>query len=181
SACSSDRSACFLLQMRGWRANAWLARKCVAGARMPDWRELLTCVENYTCARSCPHTGSLRRRGSSLPALRGGVVAFASVDPAAAPGRVFLLPERRPGLEVVHDELARLERLAPVRARDAHQHDAVARNQRAHAVDHERVEELPARMGLRADVLEGALGHAGIVLERHALDGVAVVRVAHQA
>ena len=65
---------------------------------------------------------------------------------------VLLLPERRLGLQVIHDELAGGERIAPVRARDRHQHDLVARLEVAVAVDHDVVEDLPLRARLFDDL-----------------------------
>src|SRR5260221_14455322 len=89
-----------------------------------------------------------------FPALRGRVVAFPRLDPARAFGRVLALPERRAGLQVIHDEFASGESIAAVRARHADQHDAIAGLERADAMDHEGVDEVPARMGLGADILQ---------------------------
>ena len=73
--------------------------------------------------RRCPSAPAPRRRPD------------ARIDPARAVGRGLLLPERRLRLQVVHQELAGLERVAAMRRRDRHQHDLVARRQRADAVD----------------------------------------------
>jgi hypothetical protein len=48
-------------------------------------------------------------------------------------------------------------------------------------VDHERLEEIPARVRLAADLGERLLRHARVVLERHRADRVPVVRLAHEA
>ena len=58
-----------------------------------------------------PHPPALLRRVGvfGLPALRGLVVASARLDPTGAALRLFLLPERRLGLEPVDQELAGLE------------------------------------------------------------------------
>ena len=48
-------------------------------------------------------------------------------------------------------------------------------------MDDQRFGQIPALVGLGADVLERLLGHPRIVLERHALDSGAVVGAANKA
>src|SRR6266545_7767669 len=105
-----------------------------------------------------------------FPPPGGGVVALPRLHPSRAGGRVLLLPEGRARLQVIHDELAGGEGLAAMGARYTHHHDAIARHQRADAVDDQHFLQVPALAGLVADFLERLLGHAGIVLERHAAD-----------
>ena len=50
-------------------------------------------------------------------------------------------------------------------AGDRHQDDGIARLERPDPVHHAHVEEVPAPRRLGADVLQGALGHARVVLE----------------
>src|SRR5262249_61613115 len=116
-----------------------------------------------------------------LPALRGLVIRRPRLDPARALRRLLLLPERRAGLEVVHDELARGKGLAAVRAGDDDQHDLVGRLELADAVDDEHVHHLPALLRLVDDFRDRLLGHARVVLEGHRAHGRAVVRVAAYA
>ena len=63
----------------------------------------------------------------------------------------------------------------------ADEHDLVGGLQRADAMDDERVDDVPARLRLVDDRRERLLGHARVVLERHARDGGVVVDVAHGA
>ena len=107
--------------------------------------------------------------------------ACARIDPARALGGGLLLPERRLRLQVVHQELAGLERVAAVRRGDHHQHDLVARLQRADAMDHAHAADVEAPARLVDHRLDRALGHAGVVLELHRRHAGAVVAVAHRA
>src|SRR5258708_37350976 len=105
---------------------------------------------------------------SRPPALGRLVVRGSRLHPARPLRAVLLLPERRPRLEVVHDELAGGEGVAAVGARHGHQHDPVPRLELAVAVDDRAVHNLPAGSRLRDDFLQRLLRHAGIVLEGHA-------------
>ena len=68
----------------------------------------------------------------------------------------------------------------PVRARHHHQHDLIGGSQLAYAVDHQGIEDAPARLRLVDDLSNRLLGHARIMLERHLGDRAALVRIAHQ-
>src|ERR1700687_3987582 len=81
-------------------------------------------------------------RGAPLPACGGVFVGGAGLDPALAFRRLFFFPEWGAGLEVIHDELARGERLSAVRAGDRDQHYLVARLERPDAVNHERIQDV---------------------------------------
>src|SRR5689334_7886883 len=87
---------------------------------------------------------------------------------------MFLLPEGGARFQVIHDELARREGVAAMRARYGDEHDLLARCEIAVAVDHRAIEDVPAAASLLDDRRDGALGHARIVLERHP-------HLAHQA
>src|SRR6185369_1846191 len=99
----------------------------------------------------------------SVPACGGVLVARARVDPALSRRSGFLFPERCARLEVIHDELARGERFAAMRARDGDHHDLVRWREFADTVNHERVEDVPARLGSVDDAAQCLFGHRGIV------------------
>src|SRR3979490_1317994 len=69
------------------------------------------------------------------PARGGGIVVAARIDPAGAFGAFLTLPERRVGLEVIHQELRRLERGLPVFRCRQHQHDIFSRRDPADAMN----------------------------------------------
>src|SRR5690606_24254391 len=89
-----------------------------------------TAIASPHCSASSSIMGWLL---ALLPALGGGVVGLAGIDPARALGRFLALPERRAGLEEVHDELAGGEGLAAMRAGHCHEHDLLARFETAEA------------------------------------------------
>ena len=68
-----------------------------------------------------------------------------------------------------------------MRPRHHHEHDLVQRFQFADAVDHQRVDDVPAAFRFGYDARQRLFGHAGIVFQRHAGDRIAFVHVAHQA
>src|SRR5712691_8890865 len=116
-----------------------------------------------------------------LPALGGLVVGGSRLDPARALRSLLLLPERRPRLQVVHDEFAGREGLAAMRSGDDDEHDLVARLQLTDAMYHERLHHVPSLLRLGDNFLERLLGHAGIMLECHLRHRAAVVCVAAHA
>src|SRR3546814_7019583 len=90
-------------------------------------------------------------------------------NPLARCAVLFQLPERCPGLQPVDQEFRGLEgRLAMGRGGD-HADDAVAGCQLPITVYDEAVVERPALARLGDAGLELALGHAGVMLKRHAL------------
>src|ERR1700694_2563501 len=100
-----------------------------------------------------------------LPACGGVFVAGARLDPALAFGRLFFFPEWRAGLEVIHDELARGERLSAVCAGDRDEHDLVAWLERPDAVNDERVVDIPAPLCIIDNLLQRFLGHPRVMLQ----------------
>src|ERR1700750_2374668 len=80
----------------------------------------------------------------SGPARGGCVVMVAGFYPALAFLALLALPERRAGLEIVHQEFRRLEGRLPVRRRGHHQHDVFARSDAAEAVDDGQALQRPA-------------------------------------
>src|SRR5439155_25977130 len=125
----------------------------------------------------CSGGARLRR----LPALRGLVVGGSRFDPARSLRSFFFLPERRAGLEVVHDEFAGREGLAAMGAGDHYEHDLIGGFQLADAVNHEHFHHVPAGFRFGDDLFERLLGHAGIVLQRHLHHHITVVDVTAQA
>ena len=126
--------------------------------------------------------GALLRSVLGLVPARGcSIVAGISLDPAAPSRPALALPERRAGLEIVHQEFRGAEgRLAVLRGGDD-QHDIVARAKRPVPMHDEAGLQWPAGGGLRLDALKFCFRHAGIVLELHLLDGVAAGVIAHGA
>src|SRR5262245_36964342 len=140
-----------------------------------------------------PSANSLRRKPTrragvglvlgprrELPALGGPLIARTRFDPAGPPlGIDFFFPERGAGFEVVHQELSGAEgRLAVPRGGDD-QPDVVAGFEGTHAMHDQTCLQRPARAGFRLHPLELTFGHAGVVLERHAGDDLALVVGTH--
>ena len=69
------------------------------------------------------------------PARGGSVIVIARLDPAGSGGAFLALPERRVGLQVVHQELRRLKRRLPVLRCRQHQHDIFAGDDAADAMN----------------------------------------------
>ncbi len=78
-----------------------------------------------------------------------------------------MLPERRAGLEVVHQELGGGESILPVGGGGDDEDDVFARLEPAIAVDHGDAEQRPAPLGRLHVTRDLGLGHARVVLERH--------------
>ncbi len=135
--------------------------------------------------RSAVFLGVARRR--RRPAVRRRVVALARVDPAAAGRCLFLLPEGGARFQVIHDEFAGGEGIAAMRRGRTDEDNAIAGQKAADAVDDADPEQRPSPFGLGDDILQGLLGHAGVMFERHRLHGACIdVRTgglvgAHQA
>ena len=91
--------------------------------------------------------------------------------PSSFPSALFLaLPERRVGLQIIHQELRGLERRLPVRRGRQHQHDVFAWRDAADAMDHGEPGQRPARhrgLGMARDL---GLRHSGIMFERQRRD-----------
>jgi hemoglobin len=89
------------------------------------------------------------------PARERRVVGAARIDPALAVRRRFLLPERRLGLQVIHHEFARRERIAAMRRDGRDHHDLVERQQPADPV-HDRDVDLGQRRPASAAIFSSA-------------------------
>ncbi len=136
-----------------------------------------------TAARAASTGPSRPAITASAPSDRAPRRRCRARRPSALPrGVVSFFQNGACGLQVVHHELARRERLAAMRARDHDQHDLVGRL----AASPTRwitstSYEVPARPRLLDDAGQRLLGHARIVLERHRRDVGAFVQVAHDA
>ncbi len=119
---------------------------------------------------------------AGAPAVGGSVVAFARVHPILrAVGHFLALPERGLGLEPVHEEGATVECRLAVTGGGDDQHDGLADGHAAIAVNDERVFQIPALARLRLNLLQHALSHARIVLQRHGDHARCLGEVAHIA
>src|ERR1700744_1038795 len=74
-------------------------------------------------------------RAADLPARRGFLVGGVLLAPVGSAGALFLFPEGRVGLQIVHQEFARFERGAAMGRGHAYEHDTIARSQQPHAMD----------------------------------------------
>src|SRR6266545_2473417 len=93
-------------------------------------------------------TRHLLRRGTSRgrlgPAIRRRVIRRLGINPGRASGVLDPLPERRAGLEVIHQELGGRKRVMAVRRCRDHQHHVLARRDAAITVDDGDAVERPA-------------------------------------
>jgi hypothetical protein len=111
------------------------------------------------------------------PAGRGGIVGLARFDPAGSIRRALPFPERRARLQIVHDELARLERIPAMGGTDHHQDDLVGRLQQPDPVEDHGIDHLPPRTRLRGNIEKRLLGHAGVVLEKQLENAAPLIHV----
>src|SRR5262249_41973226 len=115
------------------------------------------------------------------PAFGGGIVGLLRLDPALAAGAFHLLPERRAGLEIVHQKLGSREGVAAMRRRRDDEHDVLARRDPSIAVDHRDAEQRPAPFGFFHVPCDLGFRHARIVFENQRRDGIAGLRSPAQA
>ena len=106
-------------------------------------------------------------------------VTLAGIDPACALRRLLLFPEWRFGLEIIHDVFAGGKCGAAMSGRDRDQHYLLQRQHGADPVNHQRLDNIPARTSMRDDLRQCFFGHTGIVLQGHGSDAGALVHVAH--
>ena len=62
-----------------------------------------------------------------------------------------------------------------------HQHHGLGDIDLAHAMQHQRVQQTKGRGRLARDRMQALLGHARIMLQRHARDPAALIKITHQA
>src|SRR6185369_17505664 len=115
------------------------------------------------------------------PAPGRRVVGRFRVHPGRATGLVDLLPERRAGLEEVHEELGRRESRLPMRGGGDHQHDVLARGNAAMPMDDGDAHQRPAFAGLGDVPFDLRFRHARIMLEREGGDRLAMLSSAADA
>lgn len=101
------------------------------------------------------------------PARFGFVVSFFCGNPVAncAICQMFTLPERRTGLEEIHDEGCCLECSLPVAGRGCHQNDRLADGNHAVAMNDDKAAKGPARCCLGSDTADLGFRHARIMLQ----------------
>src|SRR5471032_1777175 len=109
------------------------------------------------------------------------MITVPSFHPAWPLRRGFLLPERRPGLEVVHDEITGLKRGLAMSTGNPDEHDGLTRLKRPYPMQHLKPEQRPALSGLGSDLLQGLFGHAGIMLQEHPRHFPPVIEIPHVA
>src|SRR5690606_22751896 len=118
---------------------------------------------------------------SRLPTPGRVLVALLAFHPARPLLGVLLLPERCPGLQVIHDEVAGIEGRLPVCAGHTDEDDRLARLQRTDAVQHLDLEQRPTLLGFDDDLGQGLLGHPRVMLEKHPGHVTAIVEIPHIA
>jgi hypothetical protein len=111
----------------------------------------------------------------------GKNIGFLRVHPVFTASLQALLPERRAGFQVVHQEVASGEGGTSMRAADADEHDLVSRFQFADAMDDRQRQQGPARLRFRGDRVQAFLRHAGVVFEEEPGDLLIVMHVTHQS
>src|SRR3990167_798201 len=116
-----------------------------------------------------------------FPALSSSLIGATPFNPARAVGGVFLLPERRAGFQVIHDEVAGIEGCLAVGTGGADKDDWLAWLQATDAVDDLDSQQRPALRSLLGNLAKGLIGHAGEVFEKHAADFAPLVEVTHIA
>ena len=99
----------------------------------------------------------------------------ARFDPTGAFFAFLALPERRVGLEVVHQEFRGLEGRLPVRRSGHDQHDVLAWYDAAEAMNDGQALQRPARQRLIGVAADFRFRHARVVLERQRGDRFAIV------
>src|SRR5436309_2749019 len=102
--------------------------------------------------------------GSIKPRLN--VVEPCTISVSALAGALHLCPERRPCLQIIHQEFGCLDCRLPVRTHRDHQDDVFSRHDTAMSMDHRHAEQWPSLLGLLHMPSDFGLRHAGIMLER---------------
>src|SRR5690625_2341243 len=98
------------------------------------------------------------------PALGGPAIPRPGLHPVLARCGDFLLPQRRPGLEVIHDEFTGCQGVAAMAAGGADQDDGLAGLQPTDAMDDPDPHQGPEPPGTAQNGLQGPLAHPGLML-----------------
>ena len=117
----------------------------------------------YRAVAHGPDAGLRRRRSSAPPTARHPPWRRPSLDGAVDIDGA--LPERRAGLEVIHQHFGGRERRAAMRRRNRDQDDPLARRDPPVAVNDRHPEKRPARLRFVRRAGDLLLGHARIMLE----------------
>src|SRR5205807_5553326 len=114
---------------------------------------------------------------SGAPLLRGGVILRLRLDPIARAliRQMPLLPERRLGLQVIHEKRRRRESLAPMLAGGDDENDRLARKDQPMPVHGEDSFERPARSRLKRGAVDLGLRHARIMFDFERREGAPLV------
>src|SRR5471030_2284303 len=90
-----------------------------------------------------------------LPAIRRRMIAVPPFHPTRAVAGVFFLPEWRAGFQVVHHERAGIECSLTMGTGGSNEDDRLTRFQGADAVQHFKLEQRPALLGLDGNFAQG--------------------------
>src|SRR5690606_19462710 len=96
-------------------------------AMSPNWPSPFSIPHPFAVARAELMTPVPPGKSVSVPAAQRRLVVILGRHPVLAAGAPFLLPERRPRLQVVHQELGRLERRLTMARGGGDHHDRLAR------------------------------------------------------
>lgn len=104
------------------------------------------------------------------PAGRCLVVTFPGIHPATTLLGMLFFPERRPGLQEVHEKLCGLEGCAAMTARGKNKYDAFSRLHQAITMYDTQAGERPTFACLTRDMFERLLGHPRPMFQLHCAD-----------
>ncbi len=109
--------------------------------------------------------------------MRSGVVLRLRLDPVARAltRQMPLLPERRLGLQIIHEKRRRRESLAAMQARGDDENDRLARKDQTMPVRGEDSFERPAGGRLKGGAVDFCLRHARIMFDFERREGAALV------
>lgn len=148
------------------------------GAYMPFlWRDFAMFFSLLVILAVAVRRESRRPLMLLRPAPKRSVIGILGADPAARRpvGEMLLLPEGRGRLEIIHDEIRRIERGLAMRRGRQYQDDIAARRNLAEAVDGGEAADRPALHGDAAYAGDLRLRHAGIVFELEGSEPSALV------
>src|SRR5262249_6850290 len=114
--------------------------------------------------------GLLSRRAPLGPALGRGIVNRFGIDPRGALRSLDFLPERRPGLEIIHQKFGGREGIAAMGGSRDDKDDVVTRQKATMTMNNGGPKQRPSRLSLGYMAGDLRLGHTGIVFEHHGGD-----------
>ena len=107
----------------------------------------------------------------ATPPRQGSIVTHPGINPVCPLRRLLLLPERRLGFEVIHQKLAGLKALSPMRRAHHHQNDLIQWQQQTDAVNNTHAVNVKALISCVNHGLNRFFSHARIVFQLQAADG----------